>query len=144
MFFIDGGYLHTIVRNVLNENAVRDPQKFAEVIDNLIYHTIIWDRKKFAPYSEHEIVRIYYYDAIFPPDDEEFKEQKEYFGELHEYVSEKYPFEMKFGRLIRAGKDGKMLRQKGVDVLLSIDMVVKAFLNHCDVAILVAGDDDFL
>ena len=50
---------------------------------------------------------------------------------------------MKLGRLIKTGKDNKY-RQKGVDVLLAIDMISKAHLNHYDIALLLAGDDDYL
>jgi uncharacterized LabA/DUF88 family protein len=38
----------------------------------------------------------------------------------------------------------KPRRQKGVDVLLAVDLVVGAFTRIFDVAILVAGDADFL
>lgn len=42
-------------------------------------------------------------------------------------------------------KDGRgTFRQKGVDTLIALDMLSKAYENHYDSAILVAGDDDFL
>jgi uncharacterized LabA/DUF88 family protein len=50
--------------------------------------------------------------------------------------------ELKFGRLTKDGS-GKY-RQKGVDVLLSTDLVVKAFQDHYDLAMIITGDDDFL
>jgi len=50
-------------------------------------------------------------------------------------------FDVKLGDLIPTEKG---YRQKGVDVLISVDMTIKAFLNHYDVAILVAGDRDFV
>jgi uncharacterized LabA/DUF88 family protein len=34
-------------------------------------------------------------------------------------------------------------RQKGVDLLIGINMLTKAFLDHYDCAILIAGDRDF-
>ena len=35
-------------------------------------------------------------------------------------------------------------RQKGVDILMSIDMLTKAYDNHYDIAVLLAGDGDFV
>lgn len=51
---------------------------------------------------------------------------------------------MKLGRLIRTGKENEKYRQKGVDVLLAIDMISKAHLYHYDIALLLAGDDAYL
>lgn len=41
-------------------------------------------------------------------------------------------------------KSNKTYRQKGVDVLLAIDMLSKAYMNHFEWCILLAGDDDYL
>ena len=49
--------------------------------------------------------------------------------------------EVKLGDLI---KTNKLYKQKGVDTLIAIDMITKAYLNHYDVAYLVAGDRDFV
>jgi len=35
-------------------------------------------------------------------------------------------------------------RQKGVDLLIGIDMITKAFGGQYDIAVLVAGDSDFV
>lgn len=62
-----------------------------------------------------------------------------FFNELHTQLDY---LDVKLGDLIRDSQ-GK-LKQKGVDILISVDMVIKAFLNHYDVAILIAGDRDFV
>ena len=49
--------------------------------------------------------------------------------------------EVKLSDLIKTSKGYK---QKGVDTLIAIDMITKAYLNHYDVAYLVAGDGDFV
>jgi uncharacterized LabA/DUF88 family protein len=51
-------------------------------------------------------------------------------------------FEVRLGRLKRQKERG--FKQKGVDTLIAIDMITKAYQNHYDVAILVAGDEDLL
>jgi uncharacterized LabA/DUF88 family protein len=51
-------------------------------------------------------------------------------------------FELRLGR-IKYDDEGKT-RQKGVDVLVAIDMISKAYQNHYDIAVFFAGDDDFV
>ena len=48
---------------------------------------------------------------------------------------------VRLGEAIR-GKDG--LRQKGVDILMAIDSLTKAYQNHYDVAMFIVGDRDFI
>jgi uncharacterized LabA/DUF88 family protein len=45
------------------------------------------------------------------------------------------------GRLIETKGE---TRQKGVDVLMAVDMLSKGYMKHYDIAALIAGDDDFL
>ncbi|MBE8539400.1 NYN domain-containing protein [Geoglobus acetivorans] len=140
MIFIDGGYFKRVVDRHFGDGKSKDPEVMSRTLNHLI--SDILRNSSFAPNSKPELIRSYYYDAKFSPEDDEFKDQNNYFEEIRGYIN--YPFEMKFGRLIRAGKDRREKRQKGVDVLLSVDMVTKAFLDHYDVAVLVAGDQDFL
>ena len=133
MTFIDGGYLRAIVRENIGEYATKDYKEYYKIIDNLI-QTI---SSNYLHSRGFELVRTYYYDAIHLPTEPEFKDQNEFFKNLQKSLES---FEIKLGRLIK----GKELKQKGVDVLLSIDLVTKAFLDHYDLAVLVAGDDDFV
>ncbi|MCZ7355781.1 MAG: NYN domain-containing protein [Candidatus Methanoperedens sp.] len=89
-----------------------------------------------------ELVRVYYYDAIvdFRDDSEKHQEQESYFKRIQKINN----YEVKLGRLIKTGKNNNDYRQKGVDVLLAIDMISKAHLDHYDIALLLAGDDDYL
>ncbi len=64
--------------------------------------------------------------------------RRNFFNKLEELHTH---FEVRLGTLVRT-KDG--YRQKGVDTLIAIDMITKAFMNHYDIAILVAGDRDFV
>jgi uncharacterized LabA/DUF88 family protein len=84
-----------------------------------------------------EFVRAYYYDAVVALRDEEFDERNAYFDEIRSCEG----YEVRLGRLVKSS-DG--YGQKGVDILMTLDMITKAFLNHYEIAYLLAGDDDFV
>ncbi len=128
MVFIDGGYL----RPRLNEYFGRD-----DIDIRLFSGGVLRPLTDFG--SLHgEIIRTYYYDAITDAleDSAKHAEQKRYFDRIAMMDG----CEVRLGRLVRT-QDG--FRQKGVDVLLSIDMLGKAHMGHYDVSVLVAGDNDF-
>lgn len=52
--------------------------------------------------------------------------------------------ELRLGRLVYSGWPSTPPYEKGVDVLLSTDMLSHGFKNNFDTAILVAGDSDFV
>ncbi len=83
-----------------------------------------------------EIVRSYFYDAKFIDGDDRRKVQEEYF----DHIRQSDYCEVRLGRLIDAPEGP---RQKGVDVLMAIDMLGKAYENHYDIAVVLAGGDDF-
>ena len=139
MVFIDGGYFKEAIDSKFGKDKSKDPEVMSKALNHLINDMIVNIN---FPHSKPEIIRVYYYDARYSYEDKEFKNQNQIFKKIKDSVT--YPFEIKLGRLVRSGKNRKELRQKGVDVLLSIDMVSKAFLNHYDIAILVSGDQDFL
>lgn len=78
------------------------------------------------------------YDAIVDHKDPKYDEQNRYF----ERIQENNDYEVKLGRLIKTKDD--RYRQKGVDILLAVDMITKAFLNHYDIALFLGGDDDYV
>lgn len=131
MMFIDGAYL----RNEMIEKHGTDDIRF-DLIPTIFALKLKWGS------IDMEIIRAYYYDAVvdFKDNAEKHNEQETYFNNLRELNH----YEVKLGRLIKTGKDNKKYRQKGVDVLLAIDMISKAHLNHYDIALLLAGDDDYL
>ena len=89
--------------------------------------------------SFFELMRTYYYDAIVDKQEiQTYNEQQKYFDSF-KHIDH---LEIRLGRLKKDGS-GKY-RQKGVDTLIAIDMLAKAYSNHYDVAILLAGDEDFL
>ena len=131
MIFIDGGYLREGFKRIYGNAEINFPGLFS-LLKNL----------GFEERRHPEVIRAYYYDAEVDPIDDvaEFKKQKEYFSNIEKYAV----YEVKRARLKRTGKTKKRRKQKGVDVMIAIDMITKAFMNHYDIAILLAGDDDFL
>jgi len=128
MIFIDGGYLREGFKRIYGHNEINFPGLFV-----LLKNFAIEERR------QPEVIRAYYYDAITDPEEDlnEFKKQKAYFSEIEQHAV----FEVKQARLKGTQKGRK---QKGVDVKLAVDMITKAFMNHYDIAIFLAGDDDFL
>ena len=127
MFFIDGGYIRPIFKNLFNTDDINFPE-FVKYISV----------KVSSPYFKVMLQRVYYYDANvqLEVDQSKHKELNQYFEKIRKYDYH----EVKLGRLIKTN-DG--YRQKGVDVLIAIDMILKAYESHYDIAVLVAGDDDF-
>ena len=129
MVFIDGGYL----RKGLSEIFGFDKLNYEYFVNALRSHT------SYATLFP-ELIRTYYYDAIpdHKEEPEKYEEQEVYLKNIKnvDYI------EVKTGRLKRDGKGS--FKQKGVDSLIAIDMVSKGYEDHYDVAVLVAGDEDFL
>lgn len=130
MIFIDGGYLRSKIK-----------EKFGH--DKIDFSGLPWilaDKAKWGT-IHMEFSRIYYYDAIvdYKEDKEKHEAQESYFENIRKINN----YEVKLGRLIKTSKENGY-RQKGVDVLLAVDMISKAHLNHYDIALLLAGDDDYL
>jgi len=141
MVFIDGGNFRKFLEDALGSGFVKNPDKISQGLQILLSDILSTLN---ASVYHHEIIRVYYYDGIFSPTEPEYNELTQFFKAIKNNFPKNFPFEMKFGRLIKTPKNREPIRQKGVDVLLSVDIVAKAFLDHYDEAVIVAGDDDFL
>ena len=126
--FIDGGYYNKVRKNVFNEPDIK-LDKFSENLCNA---------------NDCERLRTYFYDCMpyqsNPPTTDERRRyaQKDKFI----YNLKQLPrFDVRLGRLQKIGNDFK---QKGVDVLFSIDLTSYANKGRMDKAILVTGDSDFV
>jgi len=123
MNFIDGNNLY----HELKGHFVRSDLDFAKFC------------KKLA--GNRNLVRTYYYNA--PVDQtrepDRYARQQEFFRSLQRLPY----FELRLGRLVYFDWPRQSPIEKGVDVKLSTDMVVHAFRNSYDTAILVSGDTDY-
>ncbi|MDE1852226.1 MAG: NYN domain-containing protein [Thaumarchaeota archaeon] len=126
MVFIDGGYLRKQLRDFFGDDSIN----YDLLIDVLRRDTMYGPRFP-------QLVRAYYYDALPDPSEPGYQKQEEYIRKVkdNDFV------EARLGRVKRSQEGA---RQKGVDALIAIDMLSKAYEDHFDVAVLLAGDDDFL
>jgi uncharacterized LabA/DUF88 family protein len=89
--------------------------------------------------DNRKLIRIYYYNAPLNINDNKanYQSQQRFFSSI-----QKTPFvELKLGRL-EPRQDGHSV-EKGVDVMLAVDMLKYAIDQTYDTAILVSGDGDF-
>lgn len=123
MIFIDGSNLY--------HNLQSNFQKA-----NLNYRTF---SLKLAG-QNRELVRTYYYNCPLDQtrDPQGYKAQQKFFNNLYKTED----LEVRLGRLQTKANGTKC--EKGVDVKLAVDMIIKAYKNHYDVAILISGDADFV
>jgi uncharacterized LabA/DUF88 family protein len=128
MVFIDGGYLRERLKKMFTTDEVN--------YGNLIYE--LGSHASF-PGTMNGLVRAYYYDAI--PDALEavkFKAQMDYLRKVKQHDL----IEVREGRAVKKGNGS--LTQKGVDTLITMDMLTMAHGNQYDVAFLLSGDGDFV
>lgn len=88
--------------------------------------------------KNRKLIRIYYYTALINEQENprKYRSQKSFLDQLQQtpYCT------VRSGHLLRRGET---YIEKGVDVLLTVDMIRLARLNSYDTAILVSGDGDF-
>lgn len=121
MIFIDGSNLYHGLKNNIGNTHI-DFRKFGQLLC-----------------GARKLIRIYYYNVtlIQSENKEEYKRQQQFFEKLKLGV----PYlTVKLGRL---EKRPYGYVEKGVDVKIAVDMLVYAYRDTYDTAILVSGDGDF-
>ena len=92
--------------------------------------------------DKRRLIRIYYYNAEVGrrEEPERYKDQQKFFSGV-----QAIPYtELRLGRLVYNNWPNSPPYEKGVDIQLATDMITHGFKNNYDVAILVAGDNDFV
>jgi len=136
--FLDAGYLRGLSKQF--ERPLADPRLLA---NNIAYSDLVqsWRTPKRSTSKEFPgasnisigLARVLFYDAC--PDELADPAMQEYWKTIGLLPDT----EVKMGAL-----RGRRRRQKGVDGLIAVDMLVGAFSGLFQVAILVAGDGDFV
>ncbi len=127
--FIDGGYLHNVLKHVFKEPTI-DYAKFCDALCTNV------DAKRF---------RTYYYDCMpyqsAPPTP---TERTQYAGKqrFFRYLQFCPRFDVRFGKMQKVGTTPP--KQKRIDVLLSVEMVRMSWDHQIETAILVSGDSDLV
>ena len=149
MVFIDGHYLE----KVIDDKKWTDKGSVGLIYQN-IPNFLVGQTQRGS--VKPELERAYYYNALTNLKDlDNIKDQKERDNlekKMKEIIQKNEPrfdairlldmFDVRLGRLVYS-KNGEP-RQKGVDSLIAIDMLSKAFKKDYDEAVLVAGDSDFV
>jgi len=123
MIFIDGSNLYHSLKNYFNRTDL-DIGKFTRKLIGRRTH-----------------VRTYYYNARVgqKQEPELYKQQQTFFAGVNAI-----PYtELRLGRLVYTNWPSVPPYEKGTDVQLATDMITHSYKNNYDVAILVAGDNDF-
>lgn len=131
--FIDGGYMASL----LKEHFGEPPIDYKRLVD--------W-----AVQDGEELLRAYYYDCLpyqsaqpTPEERERFANKQRFFNALNRIPR----FEVRQGRLVYrgTGEDGRpIFEQKGIDLLLGIDLALLATKGKIGIAAIVSGDFDLV
>lgn len=133
--FVDGAYLRELARKA--EHHLVNPRVLA---NNLVSTTEVqsWCATP-TTMSNVVLARVIYYDGR-PSEEEELSAELRAYWDAIELLPDT---ELGFGST-RRGTRRRPPRQKGVDTLIAVDMLVGAFTQLFPVAVLVAGDADFV
>ncbi len=124
MVFIDGSNLYHSLKNFFKRTDI-DMGKFCQKL-----------------LDKRRLVRIYYYNAEVgrKEEPERYKDQQKFFAGITAI-----PYcELRLGRLVYINWPNTPPYEKGVDIQLTTDLLTHSFKNNYDVAILVAGDSDYV
>ncbi|MCW4048849.1 MAG: NYN domain-containing protein [Candidatus Bathyarchaeota archaeon] len=136
MMFVDGGYLRTQMEKNLAGMKFLGDEKMSLYEANL--QTIFGKAcERFLSSIRADLIRIYYYDG--ESDDPKHSLIRSY----HDKLRMMRDVQVKTIPMIKSSKQGGY-KQKGIDTLIAIDMLSKAYENHYDVAYLLTGDSDLI
>ena len=136
--FLDGGYISNLTKCTFTGSDGK-PKK----IDFSVF------AEKLVKELGGELLRVYYYhcpphQSVYPTDDE--RRRKSNYDRFNHALRQLKRFQVREGRLQKVydEKGEPDFIQKGVDVLLAIDMVKLAMKGVIAKAIIVSGDSDFV
>ncbi len=92
--------------------------------------------------EKRRLIRIYYYNAQVgrTQEPERYQKQQAFFASVRQI-----PYcELRLGRLVYINWPTVPPYEKGIDILLTTDLLTHSFKDNYDVGILVAGDSDYV
>lgn len=124
MMFIDGSNLYHSLKAIFKRTDI----DMGRLADRLL--------------EKRRLIRVYYYNARVgrKEEPERYQHQQAFFSS----VSSVPYFELRLGRLVYVNWPHSPPYEKGVDIQLATDLLTHSFKNNFDVAILVAGDSDYI
>jgi len=124
MIFIDGSNMYHSLKGFFKRTDI-DIGKFCQKL-----------------LTKRRLIRIYYYNARVGRKEEpqRYKDQEAFFAGINSipYI------ELRLGRLVYTNWPSAPPYEKGVDIQLATDMITHSYKSNYDVAILVAGDNDYV
>ena len=124
MIFIDGSNMYHSLKSIFKRTDI-DMGKFCNKL-----------------VEKRRLIRIYYYNARvgLREEPQRYRDQQKFFDGVTAI-----PYtELRLGRLVYNNWPNSPPYEKGVDILLATDMLTHNFKNNYDVAVLVAGDNDYV
>ena len=124
MIFIDGSNLYHSLKNYFRRTDIDIGKFCAKLLE------------------KRRLIRIYYYNAKvgFKEEPQRFRDQQKFFAGVNSI-----PYsELRLGRLVYTNWPTVPPYEKGIDVQLATDMITHNFKGNYDVAVLVAGDSDYV
>ena len=124
MIFIDGSNLYHSLKTFFKRADI-DIGKFCQKL-----------------LDKRRLIRIYYYNAVVGrrEEPERYRDQQAFFASVSAI-----PYcELRLGRLVYINWPDSPPYEKGVDIQLTTDLLTHSYKNNYDVAILVAGDSDYV
>jgi len=124
MVFIDGSNLYHSLKHFFKRTDIDIGKLSKKLLD------------------KRRLIRIYYYNAKvgYKEEPQRYRDQQTFFANVNAI-----PYcELRLGRLVYINWPNSPPYEKGVDIQLATDMITHSFKDNYDVAVLVAGDNDFV
>lgn len=131
--FIDGGYIRRHFKDLFGDDNIN----FTAMKNTLLNWYNGFPQNPFRG----NLIRNYYYDGIADEkeDPATYAQHREYFEEIEKH---NFNLDIVLGEAVKLS-DGTF-RQKGVDILLAIDAISMAYLDHYKSGLFLLGDRDFI
>ena len=131
MIFIDGGYIRRVFTDLFSDDNI-------DFFKMRNYMLELYNATPINPFRAN-LIRTYYYDGIADKKEDEYTEQREYFDSLKRRF---FFLTVRLGEAVKLSDDS--FRQKGVDILMAIDVLTMAYRNYYDTGLFFLADRDFI